>query len=624
MRANRLILAALAAAALLGPALPCSAQVASMKYDGRRTVELKDGTTVVVLESLNSTPAKPQYYYLPTNLHIAPGPDGTPQFLFMKFTTEKSEAQGGISGALLHFLMEFGLTQPQQDEVTAKLRQTQPGAELLGAAPVVPDGETGTFQITSATLSDKTLTKSLVTSGKVPLLPGQRVAAAANLSANGAQLMAATLEKTRSITDLSLSFNLAYYTQVPALSATMTFHADRLQREKETLDVKYTNMTTGHLWWKEHQYSYKEAYKMLQYLEQNQIIEVKIDQRVDNEAANNIRDAFLQMFLDSMSQKTPITPDQALQDPDRDKSKDNDPKAPAVGGSSYELHRYHFTELKEVTNRTWRFTASVPVREVMPLTGNLITWYNAVRNNPKCVASVNLNDPFFTHRDIKLILDLDAKEIFDEAINYVTINVRKKRSSGNPFTDAVTIDAKTLKETGLTATVTYARGDDKDPDSYEYQAQWSLKGGIVYPMNPPWLKGTWEGVALPPPVKPQTIEVQADPEEMKAKDIVRVTVQVHYQQFGQEAETNIPVTPAKNETIVSKKLFRDPKATSYAYRVIYNHKTAGKLVGPWIKSVKDDYVYVNIPMDLLTDDGYKSRGAAASGSGIERVLDVTR
>ena len=29
----------------------------------------------------------------------------------------------------------------------------------------------------------------------------------------------------------------------------------------------------------------------------------------------------------------------------------------------------------------------------------------------------------------------------------------------------------------MTASVTYARGEDTDPDAYEYQAQWSLRGG---------------------------------------------------------------------------------------------------------------------------------------------------
>lgn len=629
--------AAAALALLLGAAGPGQAQVASMKYDGRRSVGLKDGTTVVVMHALGSTPSKPQYYYLPANLRIAPGPDGTPQFLFLKFTTENRDTAGGLSGGLLHFLMEFGLTAEQQAELTAKLKQTEPSAELLGAAPVVPDGDTGTFQITSATLSDNTLTKSLVTSGKVPLLPGQRVAAAARLTAPGAQLLAATFEKARSITDLSLSFNLAYYSQVQAVSAEMKFDAEKLQRESESLRVKYEDKKSGHLWWTSHSYSYSEAQHLFKFLQDNQIVTVNIDTRVDNEATNKIRDAFLQMFLDSMSQKQQVTPDQVVSDPNRDKSDDGNPKAPAVKGDSYKLNKYRVVNITEVKSRIWRFTGSVPIREVMPLTGNLTAWYDAVRNNPKCVAAVNLNDPFFAHRDVKLTLDLDAKEIFDEAVNYVTINVRKQRSSGRPFLESVTIDGKFVKENGITASVTYARGEEKDSDTYEYQAQWSLKGGVLYPRDPAWQKGQWEGVTLAPPVRPRTIEVQCDPEELKAKDITRCTVQIHYAQFGDEAEANVHLTPARNEQIVARKIFCDPTRTTYAYRVVFYHKTAGRLVGPWVKNAGEDYVYVAVPQDLMADGGYRSRattgsfgsgGSGGSGGGIggliEKVLDRLR
>lgn len=615
-----LVTALVGLAVVLGAASRGSAQVASMKYDGRRTFALGDGTQVTVLHALTSTPGKPQYYYLPTNLRIAAGPDGTPQFLFLKYTSDKAETAGGVSGGLLHFLMEFGLTEAQQAEVTAKLKQAQPGAELLGAAPVVPDGETGTFQVTSATLSDGMLTKSLITSGKVPLLPGQRVAAAARLTPAGAALLASTLEKGRSIADVSLSFNLAYYSQVPALNASMHFHASKLQREIDSLRIRYKDETTGALWWKDHHYTYSESQRMIRFLQEQQIIEVKIDQRVDNEAANKIRDAFLQMFLDSMTQKESRTPEQVLADPSRDKSSDQERGTPAVKGSSYNLNKYRFMEIKEIKDRTWRFTASVPVREVMPLTGNLATWYDSVRSNPRCVAAVNLDLRFFTKRDVKLVLDLDAKEIFDEAINYVTVNVRKRRSSGPPFEESVTLDSKFIKENGITASVTYARGDDQNADAYEYQAQWSLKGGVLYPPSPGWQKGAWEGVTLSPPVRPFTIEVQCDPDELKAKEITRCTVQVHYSQFGQEAEANIHLTPAKNEQVVPKKLFRDRERPAYAYRVVWYHKTAGRLVGPWVRNASEEYVYAAVPADLLTDPAFKSRGAGASGGAIERVL----
>ena len=137
-----------------------------------------------------------------------------------------------------------------------------------------------------------------------------------------------------------------------------------------------------------------------------------------------------------------------------------------------------------MTDRVWTINARLPVAIPVRMTANLRDWYDNVRDNPKCVSSVNLNDPFFSHRDIKFIMDLDGKEIFDDTVNYVTVNVRKKRTTGRDFEDHITIDSKYLKDNGVAASVTYARGEDKNPDLYQYQSQWSLKGGNVFPQNP--------------------------------------------------------------------------------------------------------------------------------------------
>jgi hypothetical protein len=176
--------------------------------------------------------------------------------------------------------------------------------------------------------------------------------------------------------------------------------------------------------------------------------------------------------------------------------------------------------------------------------------------------------------------------------------VRKRRSTGHSFEDRVTIDAKHFKEKGVNASVTYARGEDTNPDAYEYQVQWSLKGGTVFPPNPAWQKGAWEGVTLAPPIVPRTIEVEGDLEAMKASDVTRITVQVRYPKFGEEAEENIPISAAGDAALVAKKIFTDRDSRGYAYRLVVNHTTEGRLAFPWSAKVSDNYVYAAIPKEL--------------------------
>ena len=580
-----------------------------------------------------------KFYYLPPGLHLSKRPDGTPEFLFLKFTTEASEAQGGVSGALMHFLVEWGLTPEQETELKSKLKAKVPNSQFMGAVPMETEGETGSFEIVSATLSDQTMAPSVVTTGKAPLVPGGKAAVAARLSANGAQLLAATFEKARSITDVSLAVNLAYTTLTPAAKGSITFNWQKLEAERDKLQAEYKkeyartdNDTDCFLFFcfsddeNQYNYTYDQLQEQYKFLEEKQIIHLEWLETRNDEKLNKIREAFFDYFVQSMA--NPVDVSEAAPPPAGDSSDAGAPVAPEIpkNAASYKYDRQAVKAAFKRKISYFDLNVRLPVRHPLQVVGNLGSWYDAVADNAKCVASVNLNDPFFQHRDIHFILDLDAKEMFDEAVNYVTVNVRKKRTSGNPFEDHVTIDAKYLQEKGINASVTYARGEDKNPDVYEYQSQWSLRGGVLYPPNPPWQRGRWEGVTLAPPLVPRTIEVEGGLEDMAANQITRITVQIHYPKFGQEVEENIAVSPVQGQALVSKKIFMDRDAKGYAYRLIVNHKTEGKLVLPWSARIGDDYIYATIPDDLLAEGSslkQEAKDAAKDlvNSAKEHVLD---
>jgi hypothetical protein len=206
--------------------------------------------------------------------------------------------------------------------------------------------------------------------------------------------------------------------------------------------------------------------------------------------------------------------------------------------------------------------------------------------------------------------------MFEKEINYVTINARKKRTSGNNFEDRVTMDLKYFNEHGIQASMQYARGEDKSPDAYEYQVQWSLRGGNLYPTTPQWSKGQWEGVTLLPPLKPRTIEFEADLDELEEANISRITLQIRYSKFGQEVEENIPISVAKNEAIVSKQIFMDRDTKGYAYRLVFNHKESGKLATEFNSKINDNYVYANFPEGLADKDSDVFKKAMQEAVGI--------
>jgi hypothetical protein len=611
---NRFVTAAIVLAASLAAAVPARAVI--LDDENKIDVVLKDNTHVTLYGQATSSPGvkTANYYYMPVNLHLSQRPDGTPEFLFLKFTTEKRADQGGVNGGLMHFLMEWGLTPDQEKELGEAIKEKNPKAVLMGAVPLEAEtGDGGSFQIISGTLSDDKMATKLVSSGKAPLVPGGKCAAASRLTAEGAQLLAASFEKARSITDLSIALNFGYTTLTPAARGTITFDWSKLETHFDSLGAAYTRKQSStsksggsflFFSWDsykpEYSYSYDEMHKHFDYLVESQVVKIQFDELVSDERVAKVREAFFQYFLNAMAEPAP--PSQPA--PASDKEKQGSPNIQY--GDRYVYNKQSFERAFSQKTKRISLNYRMAIKRPFQLVGNLASWYDGVRDNPKCVSAVNLNDPFYAHRDIDFILDLDAKDMFEQEANYVTVNVRKKRSTGNPFEDHVTIDSKYLKDHGINAVVTYARADDKDADVYEYQAQWSFRGGKVYPPNPDWEKGSWEGVTLAAPITPRTIEVEGDLDAMKASDITRITAQVHYMKFGQEMEENFSLSPAKNEPLVSKKVFMDRDSKGYAYRLIVDHKTDGKLATPWSAKVADDYIYAAIPKDMLEQPDLKA------------------
>lgn len=586
--------------------------------ENRLTITLGDNTPITLIGVAGATgdARTSQYYYLPANLRLSRRADGVPEFLFLKFTTEARADAGGINGGLMHFLMEWGLTLAQETDLRDKLKKLDPKAELMGVVPMETAGDAGSFQIISATMSDNKLTTASINSGKAPLVPGGKAAAAARLSPEGAQLLAATFEKQRSISDVSIDLNFAYTVLTPAVRATMTVDWSKLEKDSTTLNSQYTRTRTGTKcgFWScsgIYAYSYNEVKSQFDFLAEKQVIKLQFDELVSDDRVAKVREAFLQLFLTTIAEPAPPPPAAAAEDKDPN----------ARQGSGYVFNQSAIRSAYQSKTKVVSLNSRLAFKKPHTLTGNLGSWYDGVRDNPNCVAAVNLNDPFFQHRDIHFILDLDAKDLFEQQANYVTVNVRKKRSAGNPFEDRVTIDQKFVSEKGINAKVTYARGEDSNPDAYEYQTQWSFRGGKVFPATPAWVKGGWEGVTLSAPIAPRTIDVESDLEAMKASGITRITVQIHYPKMGEEVEENISVSPARNEALVSRKIFMDRDARGYVYRIIVDSKTDGKLATPWSAKMGDDYIYASIPKDMLTVPALKSEAQEAARTVVTSAKD---
>jgi hypothetical protein len=607
----------------------------------RTEIVLDDGTTVTLYAEAGSRAGQStnNYYFLPFDMRLSARPDETPEFLFTEFITEESADQGGLSGALMHFLVTWGPTPDKQSELETKLQQRVEDATLMGAVPMEVTADTGSFRIVSATLSDGELSPSQITSGRAPAFPGGRAAAAARLGPEGAQLMKSSFTDTSSIADLSLVFDYSYLLLNPAVRGTIEIDWSKVQTESESLEAEYRRWQSGKrvkrtnflgiTIAKSEQPTYSRSYEEMRneydFLRERGVIRVSFDQLRDGEATQAMQDAFFQFFL-SMAAEVSNDSDQPPPPP----SEEEEDAAPNIRyGNSYEYKQSFVRSVNHRKTQRLVLDGRTAVRYPFQLVGNLMSWYDSVKHNPMCVSQVFLNDPFYDHRDINFIVDLDAQDIFEDQINYVTINVRKDRSTGRPFEDRLTIDQAYLEENGVNATLTYARGDDVSGDMYQYQVQWGIRGGRQWPQSPGWQRGNWEAVSLSPPIHKRRVEVEADLIEMEDSRVTRATVQVRYPRFGAEEEINIPISPARGENLVSEPIFMDNDAAGYVYRVVLWHRDHGQLMFPWQARTSDNYIFVSVPPELRESEDSenpvlaRARQAAedAAGRATESVLD---
>lgn len=572
-------------------------QAQVLDYNNRVSIELRDGTPVVLYGRANTrnNNSNNEFFYLPTNLELSQRPDGVPEFVFLKYTTEEQLGAGGIQGALMHFLMHWGLNQEQVNEAEQQLSgMGYKDPKIKGAADVFVDNEKS-FRIISASLNDPSA--QLITSGMAPPLPGSKVAVASKMDKNTAQLLAATFEKSRSISDVSIEMIFQYNVLLPAVDGTIKIHWDRVDSLIQSVDARYTRNDRDTKKDRDDRYTLNQIDSLYKVAQETKAVEVSIDKlTTDDATADMVVEQFLNVFVEALTERDMDAPPSAAGDSQDDYIGDNQK------GSYFKLDKSRYeiriARQTEVYNLNYRTT----VTKTMTVTANLGEWYDGVRDNPRCVASINLNDPFYQHRDINFILDLDAADMFDTEVNYVTVNVMKHRDEGNDFEEKVTIDRQFIEQHGVKAVLSYARGEDSNPDLYQYQTQWSLRGGEIYPEDPPWIEGAWEGVTLTPPVKPVMVRFETDLDEMEEMNLRNVTLQLRYIRFGKETESNVNISLYNQDPFAERTIFLDKDTKGYAYRLVFTHKEKGVMAMPWETKINTNYVFAVIPEELKQKD----------------------
>lgn len=596
--------------ALTVPSSATVRETGGIQYGRHVDVKLEDGTTVRCFPAATTDPLKTSdnYYYLPANPHVARHPDGTPKFSMIRFVTDKAKEEGGAEGAVLHFLVEYGLDESQQSETAKLLKKVVKNAKLKGAVPLEVGAEGNSFNVISAVLGDEGFTPTLITSGKAPVMEGQQAAVAARLDAYGATLLAKGFEQPTS--QVSVSFDLKYIVQLPAYDVTVTIDYDKYHEfETEYTHEREKEVTTKHNWdpkWynpfnigtsKTTTLTEEEQSRILDFLTESGIVTFEYIQHVPDSDKEIVESGLHKIVLESffdMQKRLGEPTDEELTDEDTEADQEAaaQRRRDALRHNNYSYKVFQRKEIRRTSKQKLELKKVIARYETYTMTGNVGAWYDQFKDDTRLVTEVNLDDPFFQRREMRFVIDNEAYDIFKEMVNYATVQVRVPRKDQRPFIDEITIDRKYLEANGQTAVINYARMGD-DAQIYEYAVQWSLRGGNLYPKEPKWTEGEIMAVTLSAPVEPRTLEAEADLDELEELGFARVSVELQYKQFGKTIKDSkeFSLSPAVGEPLVNKVIYQDVGSGNLSYRLIYHHKKLGKITQEAWEPVEGDYIY---------------------------------
>jgi hypothetical protein len=523
---------------------------AIVKYD-------EGGIMVEGVQLLQDREDANAYYYLPQYPRIAQKEDKSWEILCMKYVGQGgAETNGGIFHALIEFTLPPKVIELLEAKLKEKLNNKQ--AYIVGPVPLqqgVKDGENGlaSFQVISSILTNTTggnpFTRTIITSGHAPFLPGSKAAISARLSQEGATLLFKSLEGNTS--DVSVTLNGFYEAAVKAYNAIITAESSIVYKHFSSI---YTN-ASGH--------KKEDIRKVVDDLVRSQAIKVEV---FDRSAALGVNvkemEGIVSMVTDKIIEAMFDTKTGWAQDPKRIDAtegltpiKKQVPTEAEIIGSSvanalsfgiagalnprnlnpeYETdEQFILKNIKDirttkiVVNLSKATTIKVPVYA----SGNLSGLYDEVKKEGKYFKIVNLDDPDFQKREVMFQVDGEFAETFNDIFNFVTVSFKKKYTNGQEeVTKDLIFDRKTIEGGSSLQKILYPRLGISTADwlNYEYRIGWALKGDKNM-INEPiaedkWLSAKAPAILLSPPFDKRVIEIDADRLFFKEKNVVSASI----------------------------------------------------------------------------------------------------
>ena len=573
------------------------------------------------------------YYYISDKPQLAEDENGHKQFSFLRYVeNEVGTGKEGNGGGIVHAVVSLKVSDAQLDEARRELRSLKPGAEIAG--PVVyTSGKFGIVSAFANTEGE--LSRQVVGMGQAPVLDGQKAAISIELTQQGAKILWESFQTAtpdisftfemevqgyrsphQAVIEANFeqiydhkAFNLAMASQYlsgeiksayddlfksGAIQLTQVGEDEQLDKLINTAYNKIADMmfhpvggtgtpSIAQMGGGMGQKSLLD--KATQMLANNRKAALAHNQQVrdeerllqnrmqESEWAGEIEDGELLAstadYIPLHLRKQGVIPAKRRRTPP--------PPQPSIKGEEIDVPDFAIMgvfEMKKVRQRGIfkidlnKFTTDHISMRFDENIGDLKRYMD----NERYFRQVNLDDPMFKQREIAAILDGYNADDFGKYINYVTVRLRKHHENGQYTQDELRIDRNNFNQEGNFFSLMYGWKGDNDRRrwrDYEVDAQWSFFGGHTVEVSP--YTSSYNAINLSPPYQRKVVDLEADPEVVKRRRILAITVSFIYQLGDKEHRRQVSMNAHRGELSAQAEFLLPEGVEAYEYEITWRH-----------------------------------------------------
>lgn len=468
-----------------------------------------------------------RYVYLPNHARLAADDQGRPQFSFIRYVVNRpADAAGNATitgaggGGVLHFLVLYETPPALVETARKELRKRLKDDEIELRGPVVfADGR---FGLVSSVLDPAggPPERRLLTTGRAPVLEGDRLALSFDLKPEEASLLMESFKMNTP--DVSLVFDMSFQGLSDAYDAELFIDWSEVRKSKGF-------SAGGNIY-----FVSAQVETMFDDLMRSNAI--KLRSSGGDAAMEGLLNNVYNKLLELMFRKV---------EPERVPEAQRGGLADAIGAlinrggqsggttTRFGLHAgYQLKEMRSGGTSTLNFNHRATVERHSFITFNIGDFYKQYGGNSDVFRAVNLDDPTFQQREIHVGVDGALLPEFDRFVNSVTVTLRKRHADGRETLEEIVLDREAVKKTGNDLRLIYGWSGDEDRAAwlqYDWRTRWSFKGGGSHAGD--WQSDDKAMIDLFAPYERRTVQLMGNAETLKAQGVRAVVVQVEYPFF---------------------------------------------------------------------------------------------